>query len=42
MLKIRELSLSEASLESGMSIAALKVAVHRAIKSLRKSVPRNS
>jgi RNA polymerase sigma-70 factor (ECF subfamily) len=35
LLKLRELSLKEASVESGMSIGALKVAVHRAIKSLR-------
>jgi RNA polymerase sigma factor (sigma-70 family) len=42
MLKLRELSLKEASSESGMSVAALKVAVHRAIKSLRNSMPRNS
>lgn len=38
MLKIGELSLKEASAASGMSIAALKVSVHRAIKSLRKKV----
>ena len=38
MLKIRELSLKEASAASGMSIAALKVSVHRAIKSLRKKL----
>lgn len=35
MLKLRELSLKEAAAESGMSVGALKVAVHRAIKSLR-------
>ncbi|SMF84031.1 RNA polymerase, sigma subunit, ECF family [Tistlia consotensis] len=35
MLKLRELSLKEASAESGLSIASLKVAVHRGIKSLR-------
>ncbi len=35
MLKFRELSLKEASAESGMSVAALKVAVHRATKTLR-------
>lgn len=35
LLKLRELSLKEASLESGMSIPALKVAVHRAMKTLR-------
>ncbi len=35
LLKLKELSLNEASLASGKSIAALKVNVHRAIKSLR-------
>ncbi len=36
LLKLREMSLKEASLASGTSIAALKVATHRALKSLRK------
>src|SRR5581483_11855490 len=36
LLKLREMSLAEASAQSGRSIAALKVNVHRAIKSLRK------
>jgi RNA polymerase sigma-70 factor (ECF subfamily) len=36
LLKLRELSLAEASKVSGTSIAALKVNVHRAIKSLRR------
>ena len=36
LLKLREMSLKEASLASGRSISALKVATHRAIKSLRK------
>lgn len=36
LLKLRELSLKEAALASGMSIAALKVAVHRGMKSLRR------
>jgi RNA polymerase sigma-70 factor, ECF subfamily len=36
LLKLRELSLSEAAGRSGRSIAALKVNVHRAIKSLRR------
>jgi RNA polymerase sigma factor (sigma-70 family) len=36
LLKIKEMSLKEASMESGMSIASLKVNVHRAVKSLRK------
>lgn len=35
MLKLREMSLKEAATESGMSIASLKVATHRALKSLR-------
>jgi RNA polymerase sigma-70 factor (ECF subfamily) len=36
LLKLEERSLKEAAAMSGMSIAALKVATHRAIKSLRK------
>jgi RNA polymerase sigma-70 factor (ECF subfamily) len=36
LLKLRELSLAEASHVSGRSIAALKVNMHRAIKSLRR------
>lgn len=36
LLKLRGLTLAEASAASGTSIAALKVNVHRAIKSLRK------
>jgi len=35
LLKLKELSLKEASAASGMSIAALKVAVHRGLKTLR-------
>lgn len=35
LLKQRELSLREASAATGMSIAALKVATHRALKALR-------
>jgi RNA polymerase sigma-70 factor, ECF subfamily len=35
LLKLREMSLIEASAVSGQSVASLKVAVHRAIKSLR-------
>jgi RNA polymerase sigma factor (sigma-70 family) len=34
LLKIEEKSLKEASAESGMSVAALKVSVHRAVKAL--------
>jgi RNA polymerase sigma-70 factor, ECF subfamily len=36
LLKLKELSLKEAALASGRSVSALKVATHRAIKSLRK------
>lgn len=36
MLKLQEISLKEAAAASGMSVAALKVATHRALKSLRK------
>jgi RNA polymerase sigma factor (sigma-70 family) len=35
MLKIKEMSLKEAATESGLSIASLKVATHRALKRLR-------
>jgi RNA polymerase sigma-70 factor (ECF subfamily) len=36
MLKLEEMSLKEAAVASGMTIAALKVSVHRGLKSLRK------
>lgn len=36
LAKLEDLSLAEASARSGMSIGALKVATHRAIKSLHK------
>jgi RNA polymerase sigma-70 factor (ECF subfamily) len=36
LLKLQELSLKEASATTGMSVAALKVATHRAIVSLRR------
>jgi RNA polymerase sigma-70 factor (ECF subfamily) len=36
MLKLREMSLKEASAASGMSVGALKVATHRAMSALRK------
>jgi len=36
MLKLEEMSLKEAAVASGMSVAALKVAVHRGLKNLRK------
>ena len=35
LLKLRDLSLKEAATESGMSVAALKVASHRGLKALR-------
>ncbi|MDH6260491.1 sigma-70 family RNA polymerase sigma factor [Bradyrhizobium sp. BR13661] len=36
LLKLKEMSLKEASTASGMSVASLKVNVHRAVKNLRK------
>ena len=36
MLKLREMSLKEASAATGMSVGALKVATHRAMNALRK------
>ena len=38
MLKLEDMSLKEASAASGMSVAALKVATHRALKSLRRLI----
>jgi RNA polymerase sigma-70 factor (ECF subfamily) len=38
LLKLRELSLKEAAQATGMSVSALKVSVHRAIKTLRASL----
>jgi RNA polymerase sigma-70 factor (ECF subfamily) len=38
MLKLREMSLKEAAAATGMSISALKVAVHRAMKSLHAAL----
>ncbi|QRR08194.1 sigma-70 family RNA polymerase sigma factor [Burkholderia sp. MS455] len=40
MLKLEEMSLKEAAVASGMTVAALKVAVHRGIKTLRKLLAR--
>lgn len=40
MLKLREMSLKEASRRSGRSISALKVATHRALANLRKLLGR--
>jgi RNA polymerase sigma-70 factor (ECF subfamily) len=41
LLKLRGLSLKQASVETGMSVAALKVAAHRAYKSLRLAFGRD-
>jgi RNA polymerase sigma-70 factor (ECF subfamily) len=38
MLKLREMSLREAAAHSGVSVAALKVAVHRGMNALRKAL----
>jgi RNA polymerase sigma-70 factor (ECF subfamily) len=38
LLKVRELSLTEAATVTGLSIGALKVSAHRAIRSLRHSL----
>lgn len=38
LVKMREMSLKEASAASGMSVAALKVAVHRGMGALRKAL----
>lgn len=40
MLKLEERSLLEASAASGLSVAALKVATHRALKKLREMIKR--
>jgi RNA polymerase sigma-70 factor (ECF subfamily) len=42
LLKLKEMSLKEAAAASGRSISALKVATHRAIKSLRKLLQRGN
>jgi RNA polymerase sigma-70 factor (ECF subfamily) len=36
LLKLQEMSLKEAAAASGLSVAALKIATHRALKNLRK------
>jgi RNA polymerase sigma-70 factor, ECF subfamily len=41
MLKLSEMSLKDATAASGRSIAALKVATHRAVKNLRRMLKRN-
>jgi RNA polymerase sigma-70 factor (ECF subfamily) len=38
LLKLRELSLKEASAVTGSSVGALKIATHRAIASLRRAL----
>jgi RNA polymerase sigma-70 factor (ECF subfamily) len=42
LLKLQELSLKEASAASGLSVASLKVSVHRGMKNLRKLLPDRS
>jgi RNA polymerase sigma-70 factor (ECF subfamily) len=42
LLKLKEMSLKEAAEVSGRSVSALKVATHRAIKSLRKRLLKSS
>ena len=42
LLKLNEMSLKEAASASGRSIAALKVATHRAIKNLRNTLKKQS
>jgi RNA polymerase sigma-70 factor (ECF subfamily) len=41
LLKLRELTLKEAARESGMTVGALKIAVHRAIRALRNTLSRD-
>ena len=38
LLKLKEMSLKEAARESGMTVASLKISVHRAMKTLRKRI----
>jgi len=42
MLKLKEMSLKEAAAASGRSVVALKVATHRALKSLRRMLKQQS
>lgn len=42
LLKLKELSLREAAVETGLSIASLKVATHRALKTLRAVLGRDN
>lgn len=41
LLKLGEMSLQQAAVASGMSVAALKVAMHRAMKNLRKMLTKS-
>jgi RNA polymerase sigma-70 factor (ECF subfamily) len=41
LVKLREMSLAEASAESGQSIASLKVNIHRAIKKMRMTLSKD-
>ena len=41
LLKLQEMSLQQAAAASGMSVAALKVAMHRAMKNLRKMLTKS-
>jgi RNA polymerase sigma-70 factor (ECF subfamily) len=38
LLRLRELSLNEAAEESGQAVGSLKVALHRAVKSLQRAI----
>jgi RNA polymerase sigma factor (sigma-70 family) len=40
LLKLQEMSLKEAATATGLSVAALKGATHRALKNLRKMLSR--
>ena len=42
LVKLREMSLAEASAASGQSVAALKVNIHRALKRLRLGLPKDA
>jgi RNA polymerase sigma-70 factor (ECF subfamily) len=42
LLKLKEMSLKEASAMTGLSVGALKLATHRAISTLRKRLARTS
>jgi RNA polymerase sigma-70 factor (ECF subfamily) len=42
LVKLKEMSLAEASAASGQSVGALKVNVHRAIRRLRRGLDRDA